>query len=1682
MSTYMTQAEASASSVCAAEFTSKSTFTFTSTLRRDTSCRTEPQQTINNSASYQYDNRDHQAPYHYSRRTSVHFTASRAHATSCERLAADEATHTPPTSACASEGTIETAHWASSMADGVASTTDLPKAEAEYSILKQRVDLDVDFASRSLRGSTEITVQPLVKDLKHIRLHCRQCRPTAIQAGGINARYSYEDPYKRLRMSGLDNTVHQHEMLKSKFESSVGPGMEAEMVVTLPPKLKIQELHTDQPMTAAQGNSTPRPGMNRQESDVIQGVETPTLQVAAAVTAQQLAVPQFSQIKLFIEFEVVSFRDGIHWIGFEEGDKRYPYCYTKAERRPGNSSCIWPCVDDATSRCSWEIAITCARTLGDAFRRPKKDKALPNGHAELTTDVPMVNGLTESKQPATNGSDPTEEYLIDLTPDDAALELAVICVGAQTDDVADTEDESRHTVTFGLLEPVTARHVGFAIGPFEHIDLSTDRTAADEEKLGQSAVKVDGYCLPGRAEELRTTCFPLVKAIDHLAVNYGGFAFPSYSVLFVDDSIHDAVAVAGLSICSARLLFPYEVIEPLETNTRILVRTVAEQWMGVNVIAKEPTDAWVIAGIAGYMADLYAAELFGHNAYRWQQKLAAETVYDVDVDRPSIHDLGNWLHLDSSIREFLDLKSAVVLFILDRRLLKSSGSSGIKRIINKIFLNAKTGSLVNGELSTNDFQRTCERLGHNKLEPFFRQWVTGAGVPIFHVTQKFNKKKLVVEMNIVQMQLDRKTKPELAPNNFMRELKEHVQEVYSGEVQPVFTGPMTIRIHEADGTPYEHIVEIKEANTKLEIPYNTKYKRLKRSRRQRERALNAEGGTNEEGQDSLLYCLGDILDTPEEVREWNLADWTAEDEAKMGQESYEWIRMDADFEWIGKIHLVLPLYMYVSQLQQDKDLVAQYESMRYLLGSNPHHISLTILVRTLMDRRYFHGIRTMAAEGLAICAKGDVHEIGAFHLKKAFEEMFCFPGENMAKPNDWSDRTNYIMQCAIPKAMAKLRNAEGKVPMEMRKFFVDKLKFNDNSSNEFSDHHYVATLLSCLADSLIASHKEPEAKVSYTFNFGGDEEPMDEDMNDLANPDAEFETEAINEIERYRRIDEWITTYHNVYSITALDCLQRLTRSGLVKDKTKEVLQYTRPGNADLVRLQAFKCLVGTRLTKKMSVMRHLLHSTVNDASPFFRDRLAKVFGEALGHIALGDKEEEKIIQAPPPPTDGLVLEQEASTEARHLEVVRKSTPDGALLALKLALGNEDVFKQALWYAATCPDITLAEVADFCDVAALLYEPEDSCTVSLKLPKSWRAEKVAKATVRFVPHGAFRHVPRKPLSLDDWQALQTLKLNYSGPLSEEVHRAVRAADDLVEEKRVKQQIAQMEQVKRQIAAQQAEIADSAPLAQRMQPAQQPPPTASIETPSELKTGLKISLGKRKQSVDLSARAESPKALKLARQHTPNGLVSTPQQIKRSPSVASQRRGSTPGSQRSASRKPVKSRLVKMKLNASGMARAEEIMSRPSQLETTKPLPLAQARHPSTEAPARSITPTLSQNIQHSPFLPNGLMQSPTSPNFFAASPQQDTSFNLGAFRSYGPAPTADIDTDATEALRENVEPLAAPPSNGMATTLTVESAPAPSLSNLPPLADAKEAMPPPPRPKLTLKLGNRKSMDASSPE
>jgi len=533
-----------------------------------------------------------------------------------------------------------------------------------------------------------------------------------------------------------------------------------------------------------------------------------------------------------------------------------------------------------------------------------------------------------------------------------------------------------------------------------------------------------------------------------------------------------------------------------------------------------------------------------------------------------------------------------------------------------------------------------------------------------------------------------------------------------------------------------------------------------------------------------------------------------------------------------------------------------------------------------------------------------------------------------------------------------------------------------------------------------------------------------------------------------------------VYSTTAIECLQKLTQAGIVRDKIKELLEYTRVENAVNVRLVAFNCLVETGVTRKTSMLAYLLSSLVEDRSPTFRRALLDCLGVALGHIALGDDEPEPL-HAPVVNDSGLVLEQEVNHEIRHLEATRKTSPEGALAALKNILQVQPKFKQALWNAVTSSTLTIDEIGALADIAALVFDSKVSLGVTLKYPRHWRVINEGHGKVKFLPHGAYRTAPTKGLPFDDWTYLQELKLQYSGPLDEEIVKKRAAEREVAElQRKIEQQ--------QRLAALEATRAAAA--AQQQQSAM--PPPSILPPPIAEKTGLKISLNtgvKRKQSASSTPREGSPKAQKQARQQTPNGYTGSP--IPRDGPITAPapkiRRGSnaTPAPTGSVTKKSGR-KIVKLRFSRASSSKVASILAK-------APRPRPRPSNDQHSSAGRSNTPSISLHSKSANGSGNGQGSSLISPSSFSASPSQAQSLNMGGFRSFG-GPTA----EPVEAKPVKKESGYADPSRRPAYKVnkSAASSAAPSPTATTPGGDGAA----PPKKKLLLKLGGPKKPSGSS--
>ena len=1340
--------------------------------------------------------------------------------------------------------------------NGVLSTADTPEDGSdanqdglspieEFVVVNQEVSIEVNFRDQSVQGESRITIY--LTNPSHppdeVALDARQSEidTSNIRVNGKAVRATYRDPYEALDLPpSWDLTASNFPVLKSRMRNLLPrrrrdlPCEKREQTGCNPADRSLRiALRPQPPVPPAPG---PADGTTAQQPGKLKvRLSTAGLSGTAALSANGSGpaknsssssnsdAPTNGVYEIIIPFRTAHIRDGLHFVGVEDNDTRFPHVYTRHSPEPGIAACIFPCLDDPGSRCFWKIHIKTPRTLGDALMQPLASQQSSNDAAAVQEKSAALTNGNQASAPLGNNASSGERQL-QLTEEDKLLDMTVVCSGNLVGEKIDDHDESKKIMTFEITDHgAAASHIGFAVGPFEHVDLFTGfRTEEDDEKLGASALKIHGYCLPGRQLEVQNTCVSLTTAADEFAMTYGRYPYDSFKLCFVDDMVSETTPLLSFSLCSTRLLFPDNIIERDFDVTRKLVHSLAYQYFGSYIVPNQRTEMWLTVGIAYYMTDLFLSKLCGNNDYRYRMKEMSDLLAEEDRGRPSLHDLGTYTYLGDFEMEFMALKAPLVLFILDKRLTKAAGSASasLARVISKIISKANTsgwGDNNNEIISSESFRRVCEKTSQYQLEQFWNQWVLGAGCPWLSIKQRFNRKRLCVEIGIHQTQETVFSKPRpMRHGDFWRELVEKRHGTYSRKVQRLFTGPMTIRIHEANGTPYEHIVEIREdaaftGGAKFDIPYNTKYKRLKRNRKNRERAAavaaNNENGNVEGGEDAIVFSLGDKLDTPDDMASWGLIDWNEQDEKNMDQESYEWIRIDSDFEWLCRMNTNMPAWMYLSQLQQDRDIVAQQDTLLYLSRIREHAMSATILTRTLYDERYFHGLRTMAAQNLARQVwkasdaqngsgaeadggqNGDSGDVrngnsasddkpgadivyrGLDQLMHVFRHLHCYD-DATSKPNDFTDMRRYWVQTAIIDAVSNVRY-DDKRPREAQKFLLDLLRFNNNAQNLFSDHLFVAKLLVALANSFCAAQPAGKSQAGANsskpmdmvltfddamsdsdddFNLGADIERMEIDTEDRMLLES-----ALSEIERYRRMDEWTSSYQNVWTTAALEAKKRLMKTGVIPVDALEFVRYLQDGTMDTVQIKAFEALVELGLLLRPTILKLFLATMTRHCSPFVRDQLFKLFCKGLASIAFGEHEGNPNKQTAEAAnangavgsgdaaaakaakkkdrdamdiddedddddTGGLIIVQGDTVTKKHQEEhARRESIDAAVAALRDAVKENKDLLGALWEAALSPLTGCTEKRNLLDLLEIMFDGDYALLLTVKHPTMWKA-------------------------------------------------------------------------------------------------------------------------------------------------------------------------------------------------------------------------------------------------------------------------------------------------------------------------------------------------------------------------
>ncbi|KAK0208686.1 hypothetical protein DFS33DRAFT_1413599 [Desarmillaria ectypa] len=947
--------------------------------------------------------------------------------------------------------------------------------------------------------------------------------------------------------------------------------------------------------------------------------------------------PEFSPIVVKISY---SFRNPVDGFEFVLPDDSHPYRVPHAYTTPScpdASRCWVPCADSVNEKCTWEFEFVVPRYLEEP----------------------------------------------DHLQDEEANELLptlVVCSGELVEQVAHPYNSNKTIFIFSQAVLTSVQHIAFAAGPF-HILTIPPEGMSDETTTTSQQPGMYAFCLPGQEPYLSTSASALRSAMTFYATEFGSYPFGSYKVVFVDELPVERFDSSTLSLVTVDLLHGDDAIEQAIEVRQTLSHALACQWAGINIQPKTWSDIWLVNGLALYINGLFLRKLFGNNEYRFRLKKDMHRVLERDsgtmppICQPQVLDPP-----DSSVLPFINLKAPLVLHILDRRLGKSGTSLGLSRVLPKVFLSAISGEMPNNMLSTHAFLRTCRKVSGVDLRGFAEQWIYGSGCPAFGVSATFNRKKMAVEITM------RQESPAYKVHENSEVHKQMLKPV------PFFEGTMTIRIHEADGTPYEHVLDIRSPFKRYEVPFNTKYKRVRRNTK-RYLARQAAAQAAAEGDTEAAEAMGmvdmgfglDIWEKEKERENWKVADWTEEDEGLMSGATYEWIRMDADFEWIANLNFEQPDFMWVSQLQRDRDVVAQLEAV-HALAKQPTAIVSSTLTKTVLVSNYHYRIRTEAASALVNCAIRRLDFLGLFHLFKLFLR-YCYEPEDpnqdlfshtyVPKPNDFSDLSEYFVRKTLITAISRIRFENGKSPSVVRQFLIDQLKYNDNTVNPYSDGFYICTIISAAACATI-SMAAPERGELLPTEVRSEHNAEDQQL--------------LKEIRLWRQfymvlgVANLIPNYQAVFFLTARD------------------------GNYTPVRTAAFD---GLFLTKwyTPAIMRYVLAVMANDPSRVIRRHVARnaCYSLALlvqmGELKSGSKD-----------TDALLIEEDGNNPEKTKES-KKSEMDAMIKVLRKdrEVGKNEVLREFLMAIALAPDVDHEVRWCILKLADLLIRPVDEVPPKLSL-------------------------------------------------------------------------------------------------------------------------------------------------------------------------------------------------------------------------------------------------------------------------------------------------------------------------------------------------------------------------------
>ena len=594
-------------------------------------------------------------------------------------------------------------------------------------------------------------------------------------------------------------------------------------------------------------------------------------------------------------------------------------------------------------------------------------------------------------------------------------------------------ETKRKIFKYQINIPTSAPNIGLAVGTFEVYPDPVNRQATY-------------FYLPGTFHVVEHTVSFLQRVYDYLhdLLNLS-LPYSMYKIVFVSDCVPNCLSYSSLSICSVDLLHPREIIDQAIETRKIFIQAITAQYFGCFLCSASWNDYWIIHGINGYASGLIFKSVFGTNEYNFDIKDKIESVsgfyaqpgantslYSSSEQLPSFAPLPinssktqsssdrrhSVSYTDSFFHPLLSTSEELTAFddrasLVMRMLSLRIGKDILLKVLQKLLAlcsqaskSANTSDWGTMLVSTFGFVRLILTVSGKDISSFMHNWVCSNGIPTISIRYEFNRRKNSLEIEIKQES--------------------------SSNTKTKFTGPFAIVVQELDNF-YLHTIQIEDVITKHEIQFHSKLKRTKRK------------------QKCVLYNSLEI-----EV------DLTATDL----EYPLLWVKPDPQMYWLSKINVEQPTLMWMNLLKHDRDVISQRDSINTLTQGFVKE-AIANLVEMLLDTSVFYRVRILCIKSLIRLLNKFYYDDTSMNILDCFYKLYgSKESPNIIAPNDFSNFGHYFLQKEMPIAIAGIRNQQQQTPKEILNFLLDLLRYNENTSNDYSDDFYIASLVKAMSCSL----------------------------------------------------------------------------------------------------------------------------------------------------------------------------------------------------------------------------------------------------------------------------------------------------------------------------------------------------------------------------------------------------------------------------------------------------------------------------------------------------------------------------------------------------------------------------------------------------------------------------------------